>query len=451
MKVKRIGLAVGAVLIALGIYFRLAIYPQLDLISGFAAKSVASCHFIDGRSAAQIRAEDNDIPKVNWYSEQVDEAAKKVMANVYGLKPRTAIYRPGLGATLVEDLSQPIDQTVPQRTQPSLADKDFPYGDRNPIDKTIKGVDYAKLQQAVDWAFDAENAKGKRSRAVVVIYKDKVIAEKYAKGYTEKSKLLGWSMTKSITATYYGILAQQNRLKLTDRLNIPSWNTDRRHCIQLQHLLQMNSGLEWEERYDKICDATLMLFQNPKMSTAQMNKPLLYQPLTHWNYSSGTTNLLSAYLENYFPTHQDYMNFWYSGLLDRIGMYSALVEVDPSGHYVGSSYSWATGRDWGKFGLLYLHQGNWNGDQVFSPDWVRFVTTPTPTSNGHYGGHFWLNAGGFFPDVPRNMYYCSGFQGQMVAVFPTADLVVVRLGLVENPKFDGNRFFKQILDAVHPK
>jgi CubicO group peptidase (beta-lactamase class C family) len=132
-------------------------------------------------------------------------------------------------------------------------------------------------------------------------------------------------------------------------------------------------------------------------------------------------------------------------------MYSALVEVDPSGHYVGSSYSWATGRDWGKFGLLYLHQGNWNGDQVFSPDWVRFVTTPTPTSNGHYGGHFWLNAGGFFPDVPRNMYYCSGFQGQMVAVFPTADLVVVRLGLVENPKFDGNRFFKQILDAVHPK
>jgi CubicO group peptidase (beta-lactamase class C family) len=97
---------------------------------------------------------------------------------------------------------------------------------------------------------------------------------------------------------------------------------------------------------------------------------------------------------------------------------------------------------------LYLHKGNWNGEQIFNESWAKYTAAPTNTSNGRYGGHFWLNAGGHFPDVPRDMYYCSGFQGQMVAIIPSLDLVIVRMGLKEESNFDFNGMLKGIIESV---
>jgi CubicO group peptidase (beta-lactamase class C family) len=119
-----------------------------------------------------------------------------------------------------------------------------------------------------------------------------------------------------------------------------------------------------------------------------------------------------------------------------------------AGNYIGSSYSWATTRDWGKFGLLYLHKGNWNGEQLFDEGWAKYVSTPTNGSKGDYGAHFWLNAGGHYPDVPRDMYSCNGFQGQKVAIFPSQDLVIVRLGLTEDDKFDFNGLLSGIVGSL---
>ncbi len=186
-----------------------------------------------------------------------------------------------------------------------------------------------------------------------------------------------------------------------------------------------------------------MLFQAKDMSKCQLEKPAAYQPNTHWNYSSGTSNLLSGILRNQFKNHQEYLDFWYSSLIDKIGMNSTVIETDMVGNYVGSSYGWATTRDWAKFGLLYLHNGNWNGEQIFDSSWTKYVATPTNTSNGRYGAQFWLNAGGYFPDVPRDMYYCSGYQGQMIAIIPSLDLVIVHMGLKE--EFDFNTFLKDII------
>jgi CubicO group peptidase (beta-lactamase class C family) len=114
-----------------------------------------------------------------------------------------------------------------------------------------------------------------------------------------------------------------------------------------------------------------------------------------------------------------------------------IVETDMAGNYVGSSYGWATTRDWSKLGLLYLHKGNWNGEELFDPSWAKYVSTPTNTSEGRYGAQFWLNSSGHFPDAPRDLYYCSGFQGQMVAIIPSMDLVIVRMGLTEEFDFNG--------------
>jgi CubicO group peptidase (beta-lactamase class C family) len=433
----------------LGLIFYIFAYPKLDLISGFSAKSVASGTFLDNRSLAIIESGDNDIPLVDLARNSVNLNEQFAISSVYGIKERKAIYRPGLGATLIDesfDVSKPY--LIPRRTLKPNTSIPYPFGAGAPKDSTFGNINYGLLKKTVAQAFDSKGEKRNRTRAVVVLYKDHLIYEQYVDGFTKDSRLLGWSMTKSLTGTYFGILQYQGKIDIRKPAPIAAWQNDDRKKITLHNLLQMNSGLEWEEQYDKICDATQMLFQARDMATVQRDKPLVGKPNSSWNYSSGTTNLLSGILRQQFASHQDYLDFWYTSLLDKIGMHSALVETDMAGNFVGSSYGWATPRDWAKFGLLYLHKGLWNGERLFSEEWAKYVATPTPTSEGRYGAQFWLNSGGKFPDVPRSMFYCSGFQGQMVAIFPEHDLVIVRMGLKEDPGFDFNGLLSGIVKSI---
>ena len=423
-------------------------YPQLDLISGFSAKSIASGHFIDNRSIETIEKGDNDIDKVNWATNKVNDSQKFATASVNGLKERKAIYREGLGATLINDgfdSTKPYE--IPKRIKlnNNLA---YPFGNLEPKDSVFSTIDYKKLNNAIANAFDKKGKKSKRTRSIVVLYKGKLIAEKYEDGFKKDSKILGWSMTKSITGTLFGILQKQGKIDIKKSAPIEEWQKDERAIITLNDLLHMNSGLEWEENYDKICDATKMLFQAEDMGKVQMDKKAQFPPNLHWNYSSGTTNLLSKILRSQFKSHQEYLDFWYSSLIDKIGMSSMIVETDMTGNFVGSSYGWATTRDWAKFGQLYLQKGNWNGEQLFDESWAKYVATPTNTSNGNYGAQFWLNASGRFPDVPRDMYFASGYQGQMVAIIPSKDLVIVRMGLKEDPEFDFNGLLSGIVSSL---
>ncbi|MDG2432541.1 serine hydrolase [Flavobacterium sp.] len=442
---------IGVVLLIALFYLGFTTYPKLDLISGFSAKSVASGHFIDNRSVEMIEKGDNDIDLLDLAANTIDEAGKFATASVYGLKERKAIYREGLGTTLIDDsfdTSKPYNMPKRIKIANNLT---YPYGDVEPKDTVFTNVDYTKLNTAVASAFDGKGVIKKRTRSLLVIYKDKIIAEKYDTGFNKDSKLLGWSMTKSITATIFGILEKQGKFDVNKPASIPEWKNDARKKITTNDLLHMNSGLAWEESYDKICDATQMLFQSANMGRVQLEKDVAYDPNTHWNYSSGTTNLLSYILRNQFKTHQEYFDFWYAKLIDKIGMKSMLVETDMAGNFVGSSYGWATTRDWGKFGLLYLHKGNWNGEQLFNESWAKYVATPTNDSNGGYGAHFWLNAGGRYPNAPKDMYSANGFQGQKVFIIPSKDLVIVRLGLTDESEFDINEVLKGILGSFKNK
>jgi CubicO group peptidase (beta-lactamase class C family) len=446
---KKIFKLLGLLLVIVLLYLGISTYPKLDLISGFSAKSIASGHFIDNRSKELIEQTDNDIPLLDLATNTIDEAGKFAASAVYGLKERKAIYREGLGATLINDdfdINKPYD--VPNRRVYKSKTLPFPYGNVNPVDTVFANVDYLKLRNAVENAFDKTGGKAKRTRAIVVLYKDKLLIEKYDTGFTKDSKILGWSMTKSITSSAFGVLAKQGKIDIYKPAPIAEWKNDERKNITINDLLHMNSGLEWVEDYSTICDATQMLFLSEDMGKVQMDKPAQFKPNEHWSYSSGTTNLLSRILRSQFKTHQDYIDFWYSAVIDKIGMNSMVVEQDMTGNFVGSSYGWATPRDWSKFGLLYLHKGNWKGEQILDESWVKYTATPTNTSEGKYGAQFWLNAGGKFPDVPRDMFYCSGFQGQMVAIIPSLDLVIVRMGLQEDPGFDFNGMLKGIISSI---
>ncbi len=435
----------GILLLVTLIYLFSVNYPKLELISGFSAKSVASSHFIDHRNLDLIQKSDNDIKLIRLANNSISEEEKYATSSVFGLQKRKAIYREGLGSLLIDDdfdVSKPY--LIPNRVQPKI-NFPYPYGTNEPKDSVFLTINYSKLKKAVDNAFDENETFTKRTRSVLILHKDHLIIEKYADGFNKDSKILGWSMTKSLTATYFGILQHQGKINLNNPAPIEEGKNDERSKITIHNLIQMNSGLEWEERYDKICDATKMLFNSKDMGKVQLEKPLFGKPNQSWNYSSGTSNLLSKILRKQFKNQQEYLDFWYASLIDKIGMYSMVVETDMTGNYVGSSYAWATTRDWAKFGLLYLNNGNWNGEQIFDPTWTKYVSTPTPTSDGRYGGHFWLNSSGKYPDAPRDMYYASGFQGQKIFIIPSKDLVIVRMGLTDDESFDFNKFLKEVL------
>ncbi|MGM1056500.1 MAG: serine hydrolase domain-containing protein [Bacteroidota bacterium] len=437
------------IIILVLVYLVYANYPRLNIITGFAAKNVCSCTFIAGRDLRSIEEGDNDFTPVSYAKNKINFDEKSVTSSVFGLKPRKAVYKEGIGCILLPERSTiTTSANYKPNRKFSQSNLPYPYGNGNPKDSVFSNVNYEALQDAVDNAFDKDAEKIKRTRAVVVLYKDRLIAEKYTSGFSSETKLLGWSMTKSITNAVLGVLEKQGEISLTQNRMFKEWENDDRSKITLNNLMQMNSGLEWVEDYNSISDVTKMLFLAEDMSEIQLNKPLVGEPNNSWNYSSGTTNLLSGFIRDQFKTHQEYLDFWYSGLIDKIGMNSMTVETDLAGNYVGSSYSWATARDWAKFGLLYLNKGNWNGEQLLDESWVNYSATPTNGSNGEYGAHFWLNAGGKYPNVPKDLFSSNGYQGQHVFIIPSKEIVIVRFGLAENPEFDVDTFLKELLNAI---
>ncbi len=428
------------ILLLVSLFFVVYNYPKLNILAGYSAKNTASSVFLGERTLAFTNATDNNFSPVDFATDTVDFGNKVASSSVFGLLSRKAIYREGVGAVLTLNSSdENSNYLVPKRTK-AYNITPFPFGNAPQKDTVFNNIDYVNLRKTVNSIF-GEN----KSRAVLVLYKDQLIAEKYADGFDKDARILGWSMTKSIMGTVFGVLQHQNKINIHNKAPIASWQKDARKNITINNLLQMNSGLEWDENYDEISDATKMLFLERDMTKMQAEKPLQNKTNAFWNYSSGTSNLLSGILRDQFKTHQDYLDFWYTNLIDKIGMNSMVVESDLAGNYVASSYAWATARDWAKFGLLYLHNGNWNGEELFTKKWVDYITTPSPTSNGAYGAHFWLNAEKQFKDVPKNMYFADGYQGQRVYVLPDEDLVIVRFGL---SWFEENIFLKGILESI---
>ena len=184
-------LSILAILLLIALaYFRITIYPQLDLISGFSAKSVASGHFIDNRSVEMIEQGDNDIPKVNWATNKVDDSQGFATSTVFGLKKRKAIHRTGLGATLINDnFDVKKSYDIPKRTK-LTTNLPYPYGNLAPNDTVFQNVDYKKLQSVIENAFDKENQKSKRTRSIIVLYKGKLITEKYSNCFNKYSKIM---------------------------------------------------------------------------------------------------------------------------------------------------------------------------------------------------------------------------------------------------------------------
>lgn len=451
---KRAVLVVVVGLLAYGVRYYLLLLP---ILTGYGAKYMCSSIFLAQRGADQLRKEDLGFSPVHHVTFVVNQTDSSVTGSFFGLAASKAIYRDGLGATLVNELSeeQVRAQTFLTVTTTSNISEDDP-----PWPMSDRPIDQKRLQQAIDALFvEKDPANLIRTRAVVIVHDGKLLAERYATGFSSQSRFLGWSMTKSLINALVGILVHDGRLNIDQRAPVPEWNNtnDPRHAITTKHLLQQTSGLDFVEDYYATSDVTRMLFRTADMAAYAASRPLKHAPGTHCYYTSGSTNLLSR-IVRHTTGEREYHSFPYRKLFDKLGMQSMVMEVDASGTFVGSSYSWATARDWARFGLLYLNNGVHNHERILPERWVEQTTTLSGSNQyGQYGLHFWLNTGREndastrrYSDAPTDMFYASGFDGQAVFVIPSRKLVIVRLGLTKNPQgeYGANRFLNEVISSI---
>lgn len=447
---KKILLFVLVVLLAVGTWF---VWPRLPIITAFAAKGMCSSVFLANKNPERVQAEDLSFFPISFAKSKIDYDEKSVTSTVFGLAKRKAIYREGLGAVLVlKTPEEELKKSVIQLPEPGYSQDTIPWpkGDMLPVEKP-EGVNYIRLNELIDTCFDASGSEPfKKTLGIVVVYDNQIIAEKYLDGYDDKTMFHGWSMTKSITGALAGFLFDEGKLDVNEPAGFKEWQNDERKNISVKNIIQMSSGLDWYENYFTISDATVMLMQQDDMLSSVLDNKLEFAPGEHWNYSSGDANLLSGIIRNRMNNDDDYHKFIYTKLLYPIGLLHTKVESDASSLFVASSYSYGSTRDWARFGLLFLNNGVFAGDTIISKEWVDFLKTPAPASNGEYAGTFWLkenNPERALVDVPNDVFFADGFLGQRIYIIPSKKLVAVRMGYSLN-NFDVNNFLSEIIKAL---
>lgn len=429
--------------------------------TAYAAKTLCSGVFIARRPVDDIIREDiraDNHPLLQAIHAWVDRSRQMASASMLGLARRDAIFRSGQGCAVEPD------STVP----PSAIESPAAAGESVPAEPfaadTDAHVDTARLQEALDWAFsEPDPEKRRRTRAVVVLHRGRLLSERYAAGFSAQTPMLGWSMTKAVAGVLIGILAREGKLAPGRNALLPQWRGpgDPRAAITLDQLLRMTSGLRFMETHsDPLEDAALMLFATRDMAGYAIDKPLEAPPGTRWSYSSGTSNILAALMRQAIGgSEQDYLAFPRRALFEPIGMRHAVLESDAAGTFVTSSYMYASPHDWARFGQLLLQDGTWNGRRILPEGWVKYMSTLTPQSTRRdFGAHLWLKVPPPFnsilqppPQLPADIFHVVGHEGQFVTVIPSRQLVVVRLGLSRGQHvWDHEAFVAKLLAAVPP-
>jgi len=307
------------------------------------------------------------------------------------------------------------------------------------------GVPRQSLARAVDALF-ADKEAGE-TRALVVMSGGRIVAERYGDGYNAGTRLVGWSMSKSITGVMIGMLVSDGRLRLDESAPVPAWQRpgDPRGAITLRQLLQMRSGLRHSESSDPVYESgeVRMLFLDGRdnMAAWAEEQPLEAVPGKVWKYSSATTVILAdiaarALTESPDPAvrRKAVADYLHTRLFEPLGMTSMVPEFDAAGTLIGSSLIHGTARDWAKFGEFLRNGGAVRGGQLLPHGWITFMTSPNPVNPG-YGAQVWLNRPQADGDVvllpgraPASLFACVGHLGQYVMVSSRQKLTVVRLG-----------------------
>ncbi len=370
---------------------------------------------------------------------------RRTTASILGvLAKQTAWSSPGFGCTLAEDRPE-LGAPTKVTTTNAIAGATAP----DPTDD---------VEAALIHGFgDDLSAKWREelgTRGIVVVKNGRLVAERYAPGFDADTPQLGWSMAKSVTSLLVGRLVQQGEVGLDDDHLVKSWKDDRAD-ITVRQLLQMTSGLAWDETYSLGTPITKMLYTEPDMGAYVADQELDHDPGRYLQYSSGSTTLLCKVLA---PDHGG-PDFPRRELFAPLGLRSAVLEPDAVGTPVCSSYLWATPRDWAAIGQFALADGIHDGTRLLPEGWMAETTKAVEVDRAEkdsegYATGWWSNTGADGKVVekalPADAYFAEGHDGQWLVVVPSEKLVVARLGFT--PERDDDRAVSTaalLVEALH--
>jgi CubicO group peptidase (beta-lactamase class C family) len=462
-------------LIALALFLWLKPPALLRVGANYSAKIVCSNVFLAGRNPNEVLRVDVQAPGISLLKAMrvsVDRERGTVRAGFLGfIGNGLAISRPGRGCTVVPDGKLESVAAVPMPMAyvgpPAIASPvSPPWPDGRTIDTDPR----------IDQLLTDPSLGGPGVRAIVVIDHGRIVGERYAAAFAPDTPLLGWSMTKTVMAGVIGMLIKDGKLNLDQAGFWPG--TDGREHIRLKDLLAMSSGLEWNEAYGAVSDVTEMLYLQPDMAAFARSPPLAHPPGEAWVYSSGTAVILSHIAQeaqaqdlgkpkdfsasiNAADEPRDLASFINVRLFGPLGITTATIEPDEHGTLVGSSYMYATARDWGRYAQFLLQDGVWQGRELLPPGYVAMMANPVAASKGQYGkGQTWLWGSdaavpGLNPDaafgIPADTFWMSGHDGQSIAIIKSRQLVIVRLGLTPyDTGYTPQRLVQAVLEATAP-
>ncbi|MER9106046.1 serine hydrolase [Mesorhizobium sp. M0011] len=434
--VKIVKWLLGLIVLAIAALFAWLYIAPPELIrvgSGYSAKIVCSNVFIAGRDPNEVLAVDVQAPGhplLRLMRVSVDKNRGTVSAGLFGFLGKSiAVARDGLGCASVPDGDVGKARRTAIQAEPSAATM----GDLWPQGERVEASQDPVIAKLLD---DAALA-GTGMRAVVVVKNGRVVGERYGDGFSAKTPLLGWSMTKTVNAAIVGTLVKDGKMAFDDKNLFAPWKADGRTAIRLADMMAMSSGLEFNEDYGDVADVTRMLYLEPDMAGFAESKPLAAEVGKQFSYSSGTAVMLSRLWQDAIGDKAKALTWPRTALFEPLGMHSAVLETDEQGTFVGSSYLYATAHDWARFGQFLLQSGVWNGNQILPTGFVDWMREPASASKVYGKGQLWIEApgdeenpgAGVAAGLPKDTYWMEGHDGQTVAIIPSEQLVVVRLGL----------------------
>jgi CubicO group peptidase (beta-lactamase class C family) len=416
------------------------IHGELRVVAGYSAKQMCSGVFVAGLPSQFVRATDV-MPRMAILGPALDQLKIRIdgpggfaEAAILGVR-RRATHRYDTGCTL-------------DSADPGMAARPLPEPvDPVPVPPT--------LVDTFDAAFDEPPGAGRNTLALLVSYRGELLAERYAGPVTTATPMQGWSMNKSLMATWIGMRAAEGAIDpgapVTKTVpDLPRGSADEKGLdprLTLLHLLQMESGIDFKEVYGIGGDATRMLYRSKAMWTVPALQGHIHPPGQHFYYSSGDTVLASYIWQR--SLEEPYTQWIEEKFRAPLDLSVLIAEPDASGIQVGSSFTYMTARDWLRVGQLWLDA--WHGrSELLSRSWLRESVAPRPSDpRGRYGRGFWLNTGEVaFRGVPESLFYAGGNSGQYVVIVPEWELVVVRLGLTDGDRSIGVGALLQDLAAM---
>lgn len=385
---------------------------------------------------------------------------KKIVSVYYAsdMEPRIAAWRPGLGCTQLPigatmDLVARLPRLPDSVSVPNVDDRKWPTGDADAIAALPQARSDA-VEAVLDEAFkNEEGAYRGHTWGVVIVNDGRIVAERYEPGWGMHTAARTNSMCKSIGVSLVGVGVRTGLVDLHRKAPLKAWQTpgDPRGSITLNDLLHMASGLYTEAGGDPLFDT---YDAGAPPSEISMLNIMDSRPGARFVYAGSDTIMASRAVREALNDDAKWLGFPYREFLWKLGMTRTVIETDWRGDFLISGQCWSTARDFGRFGLLYLADGVWNGERILPEGWSNYVSTlaraqPASYFEGGpgYGAQFWVHNGR--EGLPDVAYAADGAGGQYAMIIPSADLVVVRRGFDVTSHFNIARFSADVIHALN--